>query len=86
MLVTFSYAMLTSCLAAGLAGPTQPAAFDGGSVRDAMSAALAAGMPGGSGTDGGMGSQHVAPWYPRGVLVAHLAEHRKCAGWGTVCA
>ncbi|EFN54741.1 hypothetical protein CHLNCDRAFT_134632 [Chlorella variabilis] len=64
--------------AAGLAGPTQPAAFDGGSVRDAMSAALAAGMPGGSGTDGGMGSQHVAPWYPRGVLVAHLAEHRKC--------
>lgn len=59
----------------------------GGGVRDAMSAALAAGMPGG-GADAAH-SQHVAPWYPRGVLVAHLAEHKKAinrlavAGCGT---
>ncbi|KAI3438322.1 hypothetical protein D9Q98_000756 [Chlorella vulgaris] len=44
-------------------------------VRDAMSAALAAGMPGGGGSSGGGG--HQAPWYPRGVLVAHLSEHRQ---------
>lgn len=40
-----------------------------------MSAAIAAGMPGGGGD--AAHSQHVAPWYPRGVLMAHLAEHKK---------
>ena len=57
-------------------GPAQPASASGGNggIRDAMSAALAAGMPGG-GLDAS--GQHVAPWYPRGVLVAHLAEHKK---------
>jgi phosphoinositide-3-kinase regulatory subunit 4 len=43
-------------------------------VRDAMSAALSAGMPGGGGA---RGAACHAPWYPRGVLVAHLAEHRR---------
>lgn len=40
-----------------------------------MSAALAANLPGGGAGDAG--TQQAAPWYPRGVLVAHLAEHKK---------
>lgn len=61
--------------AAGPAGGGGGPAAGPSSVRDAMSAALAAGMPSGAGADGR--SLHVAPWYPRGVLVAHLAEHKK---------
>jgi hypothetical protein len=57
--------------AAAVPTAAQPAStFSGnGGIRDAMSAALATGLD--------ASGQHVAPWYPRGVLVAHLAEHKK---------
>ena len=59
---------------AGVSELVQPAAHGNG-VRDAMNVALAAAMP--CGADTGARSQPAAPWYPRGVLVAHLAEHKK---------
>ncbi|KAL4452504.1 hypothetical protein ABPG75_008166 [Micractinium tetrahymenae] len=56
-------------------GGAPAAGLPSSGVRGAMSAALAAGLPGGGAGDAA--SQHVSPWYPRGVLVAHLAEHKK---------
>ncbi|GAB4818761.1 hypothetical protein N2152v2_005807 [Parachlorella kessleri] len=52
--------------------PQPSAALAQAGVRDAVSAALSVGLPDGPDT-----AAAVAPWQPRGVLMAHLAEHRK---------
>ncbi len=47
-------------------------------MKDAISEALATGVAEGGALRSSVDAGPAVPWRPRGVLVAHLAEHKKC--------